>query len=57
MILEINSIYLYRNKKQIFDNFNLKLKKKTNFTLGRRKWSWEKQFDGYDCGTNPTQQW
>ena len=28
MILEINSIYLYRNKKQIFDNFNLKLKKK-----------------------------
>ena len=27
MVLEIISVYFYRNKRKIFDNFNLKLKK------------------------------
>ena len=33
MILEIKSISLYRNKKQIFDNFNLNLKKNQTLIL------------------------
>ena len=33
MILEIKSISLYRNKKQIFDNFNLNLKKNQTLLL------------------------
>ena len=32
-MLEVNSIYLCRNKKQILNNFNLKLKKKQVFLL------------------------
>ena len=42
-MLEIKSIYLNRNKKQILSNFNLILKKKKNdFTFGR-EWSLENQ--------------
>ena len=37
-MLEIKSIYLNRNKKQILSNFNLILKKKNDFTFGR-EWS------------------
>ena len=39
-MLEVNSIYLYRNKKQIFSDFSLFLKKKTDNSPNWRKWSW-----------------
>ena len=40
-MLEVKSIYLNRNKKQILSNFNLILKKKNNGFTFRRKRSWK----------------
>ena len=49
-MLEIKSIYLNRNKKQILSNFNLILKKKNDFTFG--KVSWKIKSIGYSSWFN-----
>ena len=53
-MLEVKSIYLNRNKKQILSNFNLVLKKKKDDFNSWRKWCWKIKFIRYYCWIDKT---